>query len=982
MNKGIYRLIWNRSLGALQVVSETATSKPCGGVGGLGSNARRTRCLGALTGLALAMGVAMPGLAAATTYVVTTNASSGPGSFGDALTQANADSGSTVDLSSTPGAIASPSFQTVTAETTLVSTNGFVLASAPLQVIGTRATLQIAELQVSAPSTAANGLNGVNATTIPASGSSPLSGANGSNGTNGASGAAGVTTVVVSGTNAAVTNTGAVLGGMGGNGGFGGAGGNGGSGGAYSGAGNGLSASGGSGGNGGSGGSGGTGGSGVSGTGFTLTNTSTGSISGGTGGEGGSGGNGGSGGTGGSANSAGVTAGNGGTGGNGGAAGHSGTGGTGVSGSNFTLYNDGVINGGSGGFPYVSQGYAGTGGTAGSTASGAVAGNQGNSGSGGGKYSNSSGGTAVSSTGGSTIYNSGTISGGGSFMSNSSGNAIELSGGNNTLVLESTSMVNGSIISAGGDTLTMNNGSVVNGEVHLGGSTLTSGNATVGTLVNDGTVNVGTSLTPILLLNVLNVPVSSPYAQLHVTGDYVQTNAGTLNINALSTSQYSSILVDGDAHLAGTLNVNVAGNSTLVGGNVLSRVISTSGDVIGTFDQVTDNSQLFNFNAVYESDAVDLTAIANSTTGVQDAVEANGNKQAQGAAIALDQAITANPNGALATHFQGLTTSAQVSSAASQTLPLLTSGSMTLANSSLNSINGVVESRSDSIRGISSGDNYMGGEHVWVKPFGSWANQDSRNGSAGYSSSLSGLAFGVDGNFSDRWTLGTALVYGNAESQTKGDVNQRMQTDVYQLVGYGTYHLGNDTDLSFQLDGGRNHNKGSRDIEFADLKAKSSYSTTTAHAGVQLDHTFALNPTTRFIPAIRADYTWIKDDAYSEKGADALDLNANSRSSNQFVLGTNGKLSHDLTDKLTVNGKLGVGYDFLASRDSITTSFAGDPGVAFRTNGTSAAPWIVGGSTSLDYQLNTATKVSLRYDAEHRSGFQNQTASAEVRWAF
>ena len=113
-----------------------------------------------------------------------------------------------------------------------------------------------------------------------------------------------------------------------------------------------------------------------------------------------------------------------------------------------------------------------------------------------------------------------------------------------------------------------------------------------------------------------------------------------------------------------------------------------------------------------------------------------------------------------------------------------------------------------------------------------------------------------------------------------------------------------------------------------------------------------------------------------------MDLSAKSRSTDQFILGVDGKLSHDLTQQVSVSGNLGVGYDFLASRDSISTSFAGAPGASFTTYSGDPQRWLVRGGTGLNYQVNGQLQLGVRYDVEKRTDYLNQTASAEARWAF
>lgn len=91
MNKGIYRLVWNNSLGALQVVGEAAKSKNCGGSGARGAGPRTS--LASSKVLAWPLALLSLGIAAsicAAPYDVTTGADSGAGSLREAMLSSGA----------------------------------------------------------------------------------------------------------------------------------------------------------------------------------------------------------------------------------------------------------------------------------------------------------------------------------------------------------------------------------------------------------------------------------------------------------------------------------------------------------------------------------------------------------------------------------------------------------------------------------------------------------------------------------------------------------------------------------------------------------------------------------------------------------------------------------------------------------------------------------------------------------------------------
>jgi autotransporter-associated beta strand protein len=495
-------------------------------------------------------------------------------------------------------------------------------------------------------------------------------------------------------------------------------------------------------------------------------------------------------------------------------------------------------------------------------------------------------------------------------------------------------------------------------------------NTTVGGLSNAGntTVSAGSTLT--------------------VAGNL--TNTGTLNTSVASTSSYGKINVSGTADLGGTLNVNVLGSPTLSGS--LASVIHAGGGITGTFAQVTDNSVLFDFTPVYSGTDVDLTittpgsgvpATAPDTT-VETIVNSYHNNPAVGAARALDAIFASDPNGSLAAVFVPVSsTEAQVNHAVTQTLPLLTGASLITTQDALLGINHVIRSRQDGLRGASSGDGFLAEPNLWVKPFGSRANQDDRNGVAGFDAHIYGLAVGVDGELNDRSRVGIAFAYANANVDGNSSVApQRLDANIYLLSGYGSYNFGSDTELSYQLDIGKNQNHGVRKMSDFAVEANSNYDSIDAHAGLGLSRTFAINKGLSLTPALHADYTWIRDDSYLETGAGVLDLDVDRRSARQFIPAVDSTLEYRFDNHLAAAVNLGVGYDTLAKRVSITSTYAGAPGVAFDTQGIEPGKLLYRGGVGLNYEATDTLDVSVRYDAEIRTGFDNQTASVKARWKF
>ncbi len=289
----IYRVVWNRTLKVLQVASELTHSHggdASGGASTWAPGARRALSLACATALAMGAAGFTPPAWAASTYSVTLNTDDGlgttVGSLSWAVAQANAESGSTIDVSAVSGPITeTATLPPLTESTTLVGNLQIVGTGAAPLVNGTTGTLwQIGDGTATSSITGSGGnagsgssvgnggvgSGGGNAVTMSAgttlnvmTNGFAAGGAGGGGGStvtgNGGDGGAGANAITSSGS-FTLTNAGTIAGGAGGAGG--------------------QSTSG-------HGGNGGNGGTAVNGSGFTLTNAASGRIDGGNGGGGG-----------------------------------------------------------------------------------------------------------------------------------------------------------------------------------------------------------------------------------------------------------------------------------------------------------------------------------------------------------------------------------------------------------------------------------------------------------------------------------------------------------------------------------------------------------------------------------------------------------------------------------------------------------------------------------------------------------------------
>ncbi|MBN1141328.1 MAG: autotransporter outer membrane beta-barrel domain-containing protein [Deltaproteobacteria bacterium] len=301
----------------------------------------------------------------------------------------------------------------------------------------------------------------------------------------------------------------------------------------------------------------------------------------------------------------------------------------------------------------------------------------------------------------------------------------------------------------------------------------------------------------------------------------------------------------------------------------------------------------------------------------------------------------------------------------------------------LNTSGHLISQRQDLHRGLVSGDDFLGNGSLWMKPFGSWADQGSRNGVAGYRADTKGLAIGMDRDVAASLNIGGAFMY--ARSDIDSDDNgakQSTDVDLYQAVAYGSYSFDDRAFVDFHVGLGRHKNEGYRQIVFLPISASSDYDGRSYHLGAVLGRIFPLARQTRFVPSVRADYIWIKNDGYREKGAGSENMIVKRDRAEAFIIGIDGKLIHQLNARISLIGSLGFGYDTVNNRDRVTTSFEGSPDDTFITYGIKPKPWLGCAGLGAIYKIKDSFDFNARYDVDYRERFFNQTASVNVRWIF
>jgi outer membrane autotransporter protein len=338
------------------------------------------------------------------------------------------------------------------------------------------------------------------------------------------------------------------------------------------------------------------------------------------------------------------------------------------------------------------------------------------------------------------------------------------------------------------------------------------------------------------------------------------------------------------------------------------------------------------------------------------------------------------------TALNGLNSSAQ-SNAISQTLPALTGATSKALLNVQQGFNQVIQARQNNTSGMSSGEDFIATQNMWLKGYGSWATQHEQSGVAGYSVNTGGLALGGDTQLSPRATLGVAFAFNNSSIKSGNDnAPSSVNVNGYQAGMYGDYAINPRLNWSYQLDAGFSNNKANRSLSnFAGVfgvtgtNANANFNATSVHFGTGLRHRWDLNDKTAVIPSVRLDYTGIQTKGYTESGAGVLNLNVGSQTSQALYLLANLRLDRELTERIKVSTNIGAGYNTLNNQVQLTAAYQGG-GPVFVTNGLTSSPWLYNAGLGVTGQLARSTELSLRYDLQTSpTGYTNNMASAKLK---
>lgn len=549
-------------------------------------------------------------------------------------------------------------------------------------------------------------------------------------------------------------------------------------------------------------------------------------------------------------------------------------------------------------------------------------------------------------------------------------------------------------------------------------------NLNVLNVANNGTLNVGNNIdaTTIIVNGTANVTGASTWtgatqigydgaatvnlSQGLTLGGGVQIGDGAGDTARLIITETATYDPDGEAQV-----IDAGANVFTFTGDTVTTIQlgeSDSAWVAGDDITVIDGIGVSNFNTavddgriVFASDsliALSRGAATDADTlevvvGYRDAAAAFGNASTgEGVAnylVGLGAGGTTAEQ-TLRNSLIGLTGEA-LEERAESLAPVVDGGFVVGANQAAGLSNATTNTRMAALRGGEATGMVAGemgdGVGVWGKAFGQLAEQDERDGVAGYDADTYGFALGIDSeNLMNDAVFGLSFSYGDTEVDSDGVNNTDTDIDSYQLSFYGNKDLQdnmyvsgilgyawNDIDQTrFNVNGVANNN------------ASADFDSDQFMLYAEFGKDFAMDNKLTLTPRVLANYQHISIDSYRETGSTA-NLNVSTDDMDIFEMGLGVTAAWDLQDDLGNMVKPSLSaeyrYDFVEDSVESTSSFTAG-GASFRTEGFDPAQSTFELGAAVEYSMDNNWTVSADYGYTFKEDYDAHSASLRAGYKF
>jgi outer membrane autotransporter protein len=303
-------------------------------------------------------------------------------------------------------------------------------------------------------------------------------------------------------------------------------------------------------------------------------------------------------------------------------------------------------------------------------------------------------------------------------------------------------------------------------------------------------------------------------------------------------------------------------------------------------------------------------------------------------------------------------------------LPDVTGSAIASAMSASNMSNGQVSVRA---RGLASGDTFNK-TGIWIQTLAADAEQDARDGIAGYDADTRGFVLGLDGELNNGSVVGAAYSFTNTDTDS---ATSSSDTDYHMLTGYWGQSYGN-----VLVDGQVYYAWGDNSSRRA-IGATADYDSKLYGARIGAGYQLDLGNDAQLIPTLSLDYSRLSVDGYSETGTGAQIIQGEDY--DRLELGLAGDLNKtfQINDMLvTPRLTLGVYHDFEAEAQSVTAAFAAAPTSTFTVTGAEPEKTRYTAGFGVEMLKGENFSADVEYNYNWQDDFDAHAGALKLRWEF
>jgi uncharacterized protein with beta-barrel porin domain len=520
----------------------------------------------------------------------------------------------------------------------------------------------------------------------------------------------------------------------------------------------------------------------------------------------------------------------------------------------------------------------------------------------------------------------------------------------------------------------------------------------------------------------LGALVSQINGSLIFSGDIsVDANGSTAGV------RYGQLEVSQDATLNGSLFVNVTGETFFSNDEVL-ELIKTGGTLTTDIDSAETNSLLLDFTPSKDASSLFVTVERNEVADVVEdiitlvpefeepdidsgsggAVETLGiDSGSAGAvnvvavAVALDQVAALIETGEVSedselgkifASLQGEDDPVELVRAIKSLQPEAGGGSVEGSVAAAGAVSTVIANRQEDLRnsfyslyetGMVAGDD-IAITGFWIQGYDKDTEQDLREAVDGYDLDMYGLAIGADAPINDRTTVGVAISYADSQVDSKGIEGNEMSIDSYQISSYVSFNE-DDYYLDALVSYARNEYDGLRNLTTG-LTSTSDYAGDQIGLRARGGYPFVLESGLHITPNTAVEYSYLKEEGYTEEGAGNASNQVDSQSLEALVWAAGVSFSYPFTTQSDVTWMpdfhIEVRHDFIADEVELDTNFVGVGGAGFSTNGASIERTAYKAGVGLRAWSQSSLSFMFRYDYTYKEDYKSQAVAATMRYSF